>query len=124
LIPALASIPALAGPGADRIVELEGQLRQNSRNIAKDLLRQWGAMWTFVKDDAAFPTNNEAESALRKAVLWRKGSFGINSEAGARFVERILTLAGTTHRRGIDLLGWLTEAIQAELDGVPPPALA
>jgi transposase len=64
-----------------------------ARGIAKDLLRQWEAMWTFVKDDAAFPTNNEAESALRKAVLWRKGSFGINSEAGARFVERILTLA-------------------------------
>jgi transposase len=62
-------------------------------------------------------------AALRKAVLWRKGSFGINSEAGARFVERILTLAGTTRRRGVDLLDWLTEAIQAELDGVPPPAL-
>jgi transposase len=41
----------------------------------------------------------------------------------ARFVERILTLAGTTRRRGVDLLDGLTEAIQAELDGVPPPAL-
>ena len=45
-------------------------------------------------------------------------------EPGARFVERILTLVGTTRRRGVDLLRWLTEAIQAELDGVPPPALA
>ena len=32
--------------------------------------------------------------------------------------------AGTTRRRGVDLLGWLTEAIQAELDGTIPPALA
>jgi hypothetical protein len=32
-------------------------------------------------------------------------------------------LAGTTRRRGVDLLDWPTEAIQAELDGVPPPAL-
>ena len=77
-----------------------------------------------VGEVVAFPTNNEAESVQRKAVLWRKGSFGINSEAGARFVERILTLAGTTRRRGVDLLDWLTRAIQAELDGVPPPALA
>lgn len=99
-------------------------VQKRARGIAKDLLRQWEAIWTFVKEDAAVPTNNEAESALRKAVLWRKGSFGINSEAGARFVERILTLAGTTRRRGIDLLGWLTGAIQAELDGVAPPALA
>ena len=99
-------------------------VQKKARGIAKDLLRQWGAMWTFVREDAASPTNNEAESALRKAVLWRKGSFGINSEAGARFAERILTLAGTTRRRGIDLLGWLTEAIQAQLDGAPPPALA
>ena len=44
--------------------------------------------------DGVVPTNNEAESALRKAVLWRKGSFGINSDTGGRFVERILTLAG------------------------------
>jgi transposase len=99
-------------------------VQKKARGIAKDLLRQWEAIWTFVTEDAAVPTNNEAESALRKAVLWRKGSFGINSQAGARFVERILTLAGTTRRRGIDLLPWLTEAIQAELSGAPPPALA
>lgn len=70
------------------------------------------------------PTNNEAERALRKAVLWRKGSFGVNSLEGARFVERILTLAGTTHRRGIDLLDWLAQAIQAGLDEKPAPDLA
>jgi transposase len=46
-------------------------VQKKARGIAKDLLRQWEAMWTFVKVDAAFPTNNEAESALRKAVLWR-----------------------------------------------------
>jgi len=58
-----------------------------------------------------------------KAVLWRKGSFGVNSPQGAEFVERILTLAGTTRRRGLDLLNWLTRAIQADLDGNPAPSL-
>jgi transposase len=71
----------------------------------------------------AVPTNNEAERVLRKAVLWRKGSFGVNRFQGAEFVERILTLAGTTRRRGMDLLGWLTRAIQADLDGEPAPSL-
>jgi len=98
-------------------------VHKKARGIAKDLLRQWPALWTFLSEAGAVPTNNEAESALRKAVLWRKGSFGINSEAGGKFVERILTMAGTTRRRGVDLLDWLTRAIQAELNGVPPPAL-
>jgi transposase len=97
---------------------------RKARGIAKDLLRQWDALWRYVDEDGAVPTNNEAESALRKAVLWRKGSFGVNSEEGARFVERILSLAGTTRRRGLDLLSWLTQAIQADLEGVPAPVLA
>lgn len=97
---------------------------KKARGIAKDLLRQWESMWTYVREDNAVPTNNEAERALRKAVLWRKGSFGVDSLEGARFAERILTLAGTTRRRGIDLLDWLTRAIQADLNGDPPPALA
>ncbi len=97
---------------------------KKARGIAKDLLRQWESMWTYVREDSAVPTNNEAERALRKAVLWRKGSFGVDSLEGARFAERILTIAGTTRRRGIDLLDWLTRAIQADLNGDPPPALA
>lgn len=99
-------------------------IQRKAKGIATDLLRQWGALWTFLEAENVVPTNNEAESALRKAVLWRKGSFGVNSEAGALFVERILTLTGTTRRRGLDLLGWLTQAIQAGLDGAAPPALA
>jgi transposase len=96
---------------------------QKARGIAKDLLRQWESLWTYVHHEGAVPTNNEAERALRKAVLWRKGSFGVNSLQGAAFVERILTLAGTTRRRGLDLLDWLTRAIQADLDGNPSPSL-
>ena len=94
-----------------------------ARGIAKDLLRQWESLWTYVHQEGAVPTNNEAERALRKAVLWRKGSFWVNSFQGAEFVERILTLAGTTRRRGLDLLDWLTRAIQAHLDGNPAPSL-
>jgi transposase len=98
--------------------------QKKARGIAKDLLRQWESLWTYVHHGGAVPTNNEAERALRKAVLWRKGSFGINSLTGALFVERILTVAGTASRRGLDLLDWLTQAIQANLAGDPPPALA
>ena len=97
---------------------------KKARGTAKDLLRQWESLWTYVHTDGAVPSNNEAERSIRKAVLWRKVSLGVDSEEGARFVERMLTLAGTTGRRGINLLDWLTRALQAKLDGRRAPALA
>jgi hypothetical protein len=67
---------------------------------------------------------NRVERTRRKALLWRKGSFGSNSPAGALFVERILTITRTAHRRGTGLLDWLTRSIQASLNGYPALALA
>ena len=95
---------------------------KKARGTAKDLLRQWTSLWTYVHRDGAVPTNNEAERGIRKAVLWRKVSLGVDSEDGARFVERMLTLAGTARRRGINLLDWLTRALQAKLEDQPNPA--
>lgn len=95
---------------------------KKARGTAKDLLRQWENLWTYVDMEGADPTNNAAESAIRKAVLWRKGSFGAQSESGCRFVERLLTLVGTARKRSIDLLDWLTRAIKADLEGQPTPS--
>ena len=95
---------------------------KKARGTAKDLLRQWENLWTYVDMEGADPTNSAAESAIRKAVLWRKGSFGAQSESGCRFVERLLTLVGTARKRSIDLLDWLTRAIKADLEGQPTPS--
>jgi len=95
---------------------------RKARGTAKDLLRQWDHLWTYLEYEAAVPMNNEAERAIRKAVLWRKVSLGVESEHGARFVERMLILAGTARKRGIDLLEWLAQAMTASLTVVPAPA--
>lgn len=95
---------------------------KKARGTAKDMLRQWGHLWTYLEDEAAVPTNNEAERAIRKAVLWRKVSLGVESDHGARFVERMLTLAGTARKRGVELLEWLAQAMIASLAGTPAPA--
>ena len=42
--------------------------------------RQW--LWTFVDVHGIEPTNNTAERALRPAVIYRKLSFGTQSESG------------------------------------------
>jgi transposase len=96
---------------------------KKARGTAKELLNQWDQLWTYVRLDGAVPTNNEAERAIRKAVLLRKGSFGVGSEAGRLFIERILTLVGTAKRRGIPILDWLTRAMQAAFNGESAPAL-
>lgn len=95
---------------------------KKARGTAKDMLRQWDHLWTYLEHEAAVPTNNEAERAIRKAVLWRKVSLGVESEHGARFVERMLTLAGTARKRGVELLEWLAQAMIASLAGTPAPA--
>lgn len=47
----------------------------------QQLLKVEPALWTFVMTEGIEPTNNAAEQALRPAVLWRKNSFGSQSEA-------------------------------------------
>jgi transposase len=91
--------------------------------LCGNLLDSWPALWTFAHVDGVEPTNNAAERALRPAVLWRKGSFGTQSDAGSRFVERILTVAATCKQQGRSLLDFLVAATTAARLGLPPPSL-
>ncbi|MCA1843529.1 MAG: IS66 family transposase [Actinobacteria bacterium] len=85
--------------------------------------RLWPALWTFVAEEGVEPTNNAAERALRPAVLWRKGSYGTQSDAGSRFVERLLTVTATCRQHGRAVLPYLTEVCAATQRGLPAPAL-
>ena len=91
--------------------------------LCGNLLDSWPALWTFAHIDGVEPTNNAAERALRPAVLWRKGSFGTQSDAGSRFVERIMTVAATCKQQGRSLLDFLVAAVSADRLGLPPPSL-
>ena len=65
-----------------------------------------------------------AERALRHAVIWRKLSFGTQSAAGSRFVERMLTVIETCRRAGTNAFAWLTQAVRAYFGGQQAPSLA
>lgn len=95
------------------------------RALGRDLLRQWPALWAFVDVDGVSPTNNDAERALRPAVLWRKNSFGTWSHAGSAFVARMQTVIETARRRGVNAVTWLEQACRAAtLATAPPPLLS
>ena len=91
--------------------------------LCQALDRLWPALWTFVEEDGVEPTNNAAERALRPAVLWRQGSFGTQSDAGARFVERLLTVTATCRQQGRSVLAYLTDVSTAAQRGQPIPSL-
>jgi len=89
----------------------------------RELLAAEAHLWTFVRVEGIEPTNNEAERSLRHAVLYRQTSGGTDSEAGSRFVERILTVVATCRQQKINVLDYLTRCYQAHLDGQPAPSL-
>jgi transposase len=93
------------------------------RSLSRDLLALEPALWTFVREEGVEPTNNAAERALRPAVLWRKGCFGTQSDAGSRYVERMLTVIATCRQQNRHLLTFLTESVEAYQAGTPPPQL-
>ena len=87
------------------------------------LLKLAPALWTFIDLPGVEPTNNAAERALRRAVLWRKGSFGSHSPAGSRFAERMLTIAATLKQQDRNVVDYITEACVASVHGKSAPSL-
>jgi transposase len=80
-------------------------------------------LWTFVRVEGVEPTNNDAERALRHGVIYRELSGGTDSEAGSRFVERMLSVVATCRQQEVGVLDYLTRCYQARLEGQPVPSL-
>ena len=110
--------------------EVERLLEAGSRcgvpktaGTCRDILKRREALWTFVQVEGVEPTNNTAERSIRPGVLWRKGSFGTQSEEGSRFVESMLTVVSTLKQQQRNVLEYLTAACEAALRGEAAPSL-
>jgi transposase len=88
-----------------------------------DILAHRDALWTFVTHEGVEPTNNHGELELRDFVLWRKRSFGSQSERGERFAERMMTTVRTARKQGKDVLDFVVASITAHIDGATAPRL-
>jgi hypothetical protein len=88
-----------------------------------NILKLEPALWTFVTVEGVEPTNNDAERPLRRAVLWRRRSFGTQSANGSQFVERILTTVTTLRLQHRNVLDYLTAACEAKMRGGTAPSL-
>lgn len=106
----------LLEPVKEKVSDLlvAGTLSSHSKTskTCSKILKLELSLWTFSQIEGVEPTNNQAERALRRAVLWRRKSFGTQSETGSRFVERLLTVMTTLRQQGRSVFDYLCQVCQ------------
>src|SRR3954469_7079275 len=89
------------------------------RQLAREILNDWAAIVAFVGNPLLPPTNNEAERALRHAVIARRLSFGTRTEEGSAAYAAKLSVVETCRRRGIDPWAYIADTLARARHGVP-----
>ena len=79
-----------------------------TQRTCRKILTLGSARWTFVRVPGIAPDHKAAERPLRRAVIWRRKSFGTQSQTGRTFVERILTTVTSLRQQGRDVLAYLS----------------
>lgn len=109
---------------------IEGQLtlgacstKGKTKKTCKRILKQKISLWTFLAHNDVEPTNNLAEQMIRHYVIWRKQSFGTQSERGNRFIERIMSTVATCKQQERNILNYLNDAISAHFSNQTAPSL-
>ena len=110
---------AAAARGQDDAARRDVLRLQDDGGSGAEILRVEESLWTFARVEGVPPTNIAAERTVRHAVIWHRISGGTDSEAGSRFVERMLTVVATCRQQGRgvldDLGGLLVSVVYAAL---------
>ena len=80
-------------------------------------------LWVFTREEGIEPTNNEAERNIRPAVLWKKNSYGVESDRGARYVESMLSIWATSRRNEVNPVKFLRELVYSSRANTPAPSI-
>lgn len=104
---------------------VEGELGDAARvaRFCTNLIAWEESLWRFLAVDGVEPTNNHMERLLRRAVLWRRRSFGCWSAEGCRYVARILTVVQTLRLQKRNVLDFLRQTVTAHRHGSQTPKL-
>ena len=88
-----------------------------------DFFKRFESLWAFLYQEDLEPTNNAAERGLRHGVIWRKLSYGSQSDIGEKFVERVMTVAGTLKLRAKNSFEYFTDCFKAYIHGAQAPPM-
>ncbi len=96
---------------------------KKTRGHLKHIENAFSMYWTFMQNPDISLTNNDAERALRHAVIWRKTSYGVQSSYGALFVETSLSVIHSLQAQQQKSLLFFQQALDRYLLGLRPPSL-
>jgi transposase len=103
-----------------KLIDQYQERADDAGRLARRLVREMASLWVFLCEEGVEPTNNDAERALRFAVLLRKRSHGTASDKGNRWVERSLSLRQTCRQLGQSTFTVLVDAITSFFHGHQP----
>jgi transposase len=103
-----------------RLIDLYLDAKNDAGKLVRLLDKEMECLFVFLQEAGVQPTNNFAERTIRFGVLWRKRSFGSNSEKGCRWVERILSLRQTCRLNNKPTFDVLVDATTAHFYGQCP----
>jgi transposase len=89
------------------------------RALAREVLNDWAAITAFVSNPELPATNNEAERALRDAVIARRISNGTRTQEGSAAYAATLSVFETCRRRGIEPWRYITDLLAQARKGLP-----
>jgi transposase len=113
----------IAGKFKELLYQGGGSHDRKLRNQCLSLHAHHENLWRFLCNEGIEPTNNAAERALRGPVIYRKLSFGTQSESGSRFVERIFSVIETCRLQKRNSYAYLVEAVAAKISNKTTPNL-
>jgi len=93
------------------------------RALAREVLNDWTAITAFVTNPNLPVTNNEAERALRDAVIARRISHGTRTEEGSAAYAATMSVLETCRRRGVDAWAFITDLLADARRGLPHRAI-
>ena len=89
--------------------------------LAKEIFNDWDAVVAFVHHPELPPTNNEAERALRHAVIARQIGYGTRTSEGSLAYSSLLSVIETCRLRQVNPWTYIAEVIAWARKGISPP---
>jgi len=96
---------------------------EKTRQLARELLNDWDAIWTVLAYPHLPITNNVAEQSLRHWVIARKLSYGTRTRQGSRAYTLLASVIDTCRQRGVSPWPYIADVIAQRRKGNPAPPL-
>ena len=96
---------------------------EKTRELARELIHDWDAIWAILDYPLLPITNNAAEQALRHWVITRRITFGTRTPQGSKAFSLLASVIETCRKRNICPWPYLAEVVRLRRKGEPAPIL-